>query len=215
MQRIAGEEVRLGSPSQIIDLLAKRRSPYALLPRRVEPEKLRALLEAARWAPSSFNEQPWNFVVATRDEPEEHNRLVSVLVEANRKWAKHVPVLVLAVARILSSRGSEPNRHAVYDLGQAVANLTVQATALGLVVHQMAGFDVSRARELVGVPKGYEPMTVIALGYPGDPDSLPENLRQRQSAPRIRKPLGEFVFSGIWGEPFRAIADAKHTRRGQ
>jgi nitroreductase len=166
----------------------------------VDAATLLSLLEAARWAPSSFNEQPWSFIVGTRDEPEVYNRLVSCLVEFNARWAARAPVLMLSVARLAFERNGDPNRHAFHDVGMAAENLMIQATALGLVVHQMAGFDVEKAREVFGIPQGYEPCAMIALGYLGDRESLPESLRQREEAPRVRKPISEFVFGARWGK---------------
>ena len=183
----------------IHDLLRRRWSPRAFSDRRVDPAIMRSLLEAARWAPSSYNEQPWSFIVATRDDPVEFGRLLSCLVEGNIQWAQHAPVLMVSVARLYFEDDGKPNRHAFHDVGLAVANLIVQATALGLVVHQMAGIFPDKIRELYGIPEGYEAVAGIALGYPGDPQSLPEELRKRELAPRERKPLTEFVFSGRWG----------------
>ncbi len=201
-QEVVGNQVIPGAarPS-LLDLLACRRSPYAFSPQPVEPEELRQLFEAARWAPSSYNEQPWNFVVVTRNDPEGFKRMLSILVEANQQWAHNAPVLALAVARLNFAQDGRPNRHALYDLGQAVAHLTVQAAALGLAVHQMGGFDVEQARQSFHLPAGHEPVAVIAIGYPGDPTALPEALRRREMAPRSRRPLGEFVFNTTWGEP--------------
>src|SRR5215212_3506304 len=182
----------------IHDLLQKRWSPRAFADRAVEREKLLSLLEAARWAPSSNNEQPWHYIVATKDEPEEFGRLLACLVEKNQSWAKAAPVLMLSVASTVFSRNGKPNRHALHDTGQAVAGLTVQATALGLYVHQMAGFSVEKARETYNLPPTVEPVAAIALGYLGDPSTLPEDLREREVALSTRKPIGEFVFTGSW-----------------
>ena len=184
----------------IHDLLRRRWSPRAFSDRRVDPAIMRSLLEAARWAPSSYNEQPWSFIVATKDDPVEFGRLLSCLVEGNIQWAQHAPVLMVSVARLSFEDDGKPNRHAFHDVGLAVANLIVQATALGLVVHQMAGIFPDKIRELYGIPEGYEAVAGIALGYPGDPQSLPEGLRKRELAPRERKPLTEFVFTGRWGQ---------------
>ena len=184
----------------IHDLLRRRWSPRAFSERRVEPDTLRSLLEAARWAPSSNNEQPWSFIVATKDDPVEFGRLLSCLVESNIQWAQHAPVLMVSVARLTFEDDGKPNRHAFHDVGLAVANLIVQATALGLVVHQMAGIFPDKIRELYGIPEGYEAVAGIALGYPGDPQSLPDGLRKRELAPRERKHVTEFVFSGRWGQ---------------
>ena len=184
----------------IHELLRRRWSPRAFSDRRVDPAIMRSLLEAARWAPSSYNEQPWSFIVATKDDTAEFSRLLSCLVEGNIQWAQHAPVLMVSVARLSFEDDGKPNRHAFHDVGLAVANLIVQATALGLVVHQMAGILPDKIRKLYGIPEGYEAVAGIALGYPGDPQSLPEGLRKRELAPRERKPLTEFVFSGSWGQ---------------
>ena len=184
----------------IHELLRERWSPRAFADRMVEPEKLRSLLEAARWAPSSFNEQPWSFIVATKEHPGEYERLLSCLVEGNIRWAQHAPVLMLSVAKLAFERNQKPNRHAFHDVGLAVENMVIQATALGLAVHQMAGFHVDKARELFSIPDGHEPVAALVLGFPGDPAGLPEDLREREVAPRIRKPLESFVFSGQWGQ---------------
>jgi len=210
MQVIERQELTAGYDQTVKNLLERRRSPYAFSPRAVEPEKLRAVFEAARSAPSSYNEQPWRFVVARRDDPEAFERLLSVLVEGNRAWAKNTPVLMISVAKSDFSNGS-PNRHAFHDVGQAAAYLTVQATALGLAVHQMGGFDAGRARELLHIPAEYEPVAAIALGYPGDPEDLPEPLRSRENGPRRRKPVEELVFTGSWDRPFPQ-ADSHTTR---
>ena len=183
----------------IHELLQKRWSPRAFADTPVEPDKLKRLLEAARWAPSSNNEQPWHYIVATKDEPEEFGRLLACLVEKNQSWAKAAPVLMLSVASTVFARNGKPNRHALHDVGQAVADLTMQATSLGLFVHQMAGFSVEKARETYGIPETAEPVAAMAVGYLGDPNVLPPDLREREMALSGRKPIGEFVFSGVWG----------------
>jgi nitroreductase len=183
----------------IHDLLRRRWSPRAFSDRPVEREKLLSVLEAARWAPSSNNEQPWHFIVARKEEPEEFARLLGCLVERNQSWAKAAPVLMLSVASMVFARKGHPNRHALHDTGQAVACLTVEATSLGLFVHQMAGFSIEKARETYALPPTTEPVAGIALGYLGDPDTLPEDLRQRELVASSRKPIGEFVYTGAWG----------------
>ena len=184
----------------IHDLLRRRWSPLAFADRLVEPEKLRSILEAARWAASSFNEQPWGFIVATKQDEPEWSRLLSCLVEGNQVWAKEAPVLMVSVAKLTFGRNGESNRHAWHDVGLAVGNLVVQATSLGLSVHQMAGILPDKVRELYGIPHGFDPVAGLALGYVGDPDSLPEPLGQREQAKRMRKPLAEFIFSTRWGQ---------------
>src|SRR5687768_10275882 len=183
------------------ELIRRRWSPRAFSSRPVEREKLLSVLEAARWAPSSFNGQPWAFLVAAKDDPAEFERMLSCLVPQNQVWAKEAPVLMIAVAKTLFEHNAKPNRHAWYDTGQAVAFLTLEATALDLGVHQMAGFSADKARELYAIPDAAEPTSAIALGYVGDPNSLDDKLRERELAPGKRKPLEEFVFTGRWGRP--------------
>jgi nitroreductase len=185
----------------IHDVLKNRWSPRAFDARPVEPEKIRSLLEAARWASSSYNAQPWHFIVGTKDDPATFTRILDTLMEVNQSWAKNAPVLILTVAKLTFDHNEEANRHAFYDVGQAAANLVIQATDLGLGVHQMAGFSPHEARETFHIPEGFEPVSVLAIGYPSDPASLPDQLRQRELAPRERKPLAAFVFSGDWGKP--------------
>jgi len=184
----------------IHELLKKRWSPRAFDERPVETDKLLSLFEAARWAPSSNNEQPWRFLIATKESTTGHDRLFNCLVEGNQKWAHRAPVLLLSVAKLQFEDGS-PNRHGFHDTGMAAEHLVVQATALGLVAHQMAGFRVDQARADCKIPEGYEPVAMIAVGYPGDPALLPDRLRGRETQPRVRKPLTEFVYSATWGQP--------------
>lgn len=175
-------------------LLEQRYSPHAFADREVPEPVLERLLEAARWAPSSFNEQPWRFLVGRRvDEVDTRERILDVLAEGNQAWAEQAPVLVLAVTKRAFSFNDEPNAHARHDVGLAMAQLTLQATAEGLGVHQMAGFDEQAAREGFAIPEGFEPVSVTAIGYPGDPDELPEELAERATGPREREPLAELA----------------------
>jgi nitroreductase len=183
----------------IHDLLRRRWSPRAFADRPVEPEKLCSLLEAARWAPSSYNEQPWFFLMALREDREEFNRMLSCLVEGNVAWAQKVPVLMISVAKLKFEKSGKPNRHAFHDVGQAVADMTTQATSVGLAVHQMAGIVADKAREVYNIPRDYEAVAGIAVGYPGEPETLSGELRERELAPRNRRPLESFVFTGGWG----------------
>jgi nitroreductase len=189
----------------IHELIAARWSPRAFAPRAVEPEVLGSLLEAARWAPSCFNEQPWSFLVAPAADADSFERLAACLSEGNA-WAKRAPVLMLSVAKLAFDRNGKPNRHAYHDVGLAVENLVLQAQALGLSVHQMAGFDVERARANLGIPAGHDPVAMIAVGYRGSADDLPDALRERELAPRSRKALAAFAFGARWGEPLRLAA---------
>jgi nitroreductase len=189
----------------IHELLARRWSPRAFDERPIEPEKLTSLFEAARWAPSSNNEQPWRFLVATREQEPEYDRLLACLLEGNRKWAYRAPVLILSVASMHFEDGAKPNRHAYHDTGMAAENLVLQATASGLFAHQMAGFNVEKARADLHIPQGFEPVAMIAVGYAGDSQALPEYLKQRELAPRRRNPISAFVFSGGWGKPLPLV----------
>ena len=192
---------KLADTTYPIEPLLKRRwSPRAFADRAVEPAKLLSLWEAARWSASCANQQPWHFIVAAKEDAAEYARLLSCLRENNQQWASRAPVLMVSVAKLAFDMNNQPNRYAFHDVGLAVANLIVQATALGLFVHQMAGFYPDKVRELYGVPDGFEPVAGIVLGYPGDPATLPEDLQQRELAQRARKPLETFVFQGTWGQ---------------
>jgi nitroreductase len=185
----------------IEDLLRRRWSPRAFAPKVVDREKLLRLFEAARWAPSSNNEQPWRYVIATADEPELLAAAQSVLTPGN-VWATKVPILVCVVARTTWTKDNTPNRHGIYDTGMATAHLLVQATAMGFFCHQMAGFDVENALAVFQIPEGHEPVSMKAIGYYGDPSILEERRRQQEVAPRTRRPISEFVFSGRYGVPW-------------
>jgi nitroreductase len=185
----------------INELLAKRWSPYGFDGRSVARADLLSLLEAARWAPSSYNEQPWSYFVATKDDPEQFSKLLSCLVEANQAWAKAAPVLLLGVVSLRFSRNNKENRAAVHDLGLAAENLVIEATARALYVHQMIGILPDKAREIYQIPPSYEAWTALAIGYKADPAKLPDALKQRDLTPRERKPLPQFVFADRWGNP--------------
>jgi len=185
--------------SPIHQLIRDRWSPRAFSDKPVAPDVLRSIFEAARWAPSSYNEQPWAYFVATKDDPENYDKLLGVLIEFNQNWAKQAPVLALAVAELNFAHNGQPNRNGEYDTGAATALLSVEATARGLVLHQMAGFNAEKAREVFGIPREWVPIAAIAIGYPGEHTSLPQALQERELAPRTRKALREFVMSGSWG----------------
>ena len=198
------DHVKRARPDHPIeDVLAERWSPYAFDPRPLPADVLRSLFEAARWAPSSYNEQPWRYVVARREDEAAFADLLSCLVDANAAWARHASVLAVGIVAESFAHNGKPNRCAEHDLGLASASLTVEATARGLVVHQMAGIVPDRVRELYGVPEGYRPLTALAIGHAADPTTLPEEMRGRDTAPRERRPQDEFVFFGAWAEAAR------------
>ena len=191
----------LGNPTaeeHVYETLLKRRSTRAFDSSPVPSRLVHRLFETARWAPSSFNEQPWRYIVTSTDTPVERERLLACLTESNRSWAKDAPILVLAtVVKNLAGSG-ELNRYALYDLGQSVANLSTEATALGLAVHQMGGFSIEQARITFQIPDSVEPVVVLAIGTPGDPSELPQNFRSWETSPRNRKPTNETVFYRTW-----------------
>lgn len=184
----------------IIEPIAQRWSPRAFSNRPVPDDALLSLFEAARWAPSSRNEQPWRFIVGRKGRDETWEQLLSCLDEGNRRWAQHAPVLILTVASLTHARSGRPNRWAWHDVGLATGNLLVQATAMGVHAHPMAGYSAERARTLLGIPEGFEPVTAIAVGYLGDPDALPDDLRASESRPRTRRPLADSIYGAVWGQ---------------
>lgn len=189
---------------EVLPVIADRWSPYRFDGREVEDDKLKQCLEAARWAASSFNDQPWAWIVARRQDGEAFDNMVGCLMEANRGWASRAGVLICTVIRTTFAYNQKPNRVALHDLGAASAHLALQATSLGLQVHQMAGINVSQIRGQYQIPEGYEPQTAIAIGYADlrEPSSDAEQeLEDRQGGPRQRTPLKNQVFAGGFGQP--------------
>jgi nitroreductase len=178
----------------VFDLIRKRKSIRAFSAQPVEIEKIHSLFEATRWTPSSTNEQPWIYMYATRGQ-ELWNKMFDSLNEGNKLWVKDVPLLILSLARKNFSRYPGENAHAMYDLGAANAFLSLQAVELGLQVRQMAGFNRPRTIENLNIPEEYEVGVFIAVGYPGNPETLPEVLKQREQAPRERYVQQEFVMN--------------------
>lgn len=187
---------------KVLPVILHRWSPRSFADRDVSDHDLKAIFEAARWAASSYNEQPWRFFVGKRGS-ETYNKIFESLGEFNKAWAKSAPVLILGVARTKFSHNESPNRVALYDLGAAAATLSYQATALGLFTHQMAGYEPDVARKLFKIPEDYMFGAVIALGYLGEPSALPnENFVKQEVSPRQRKALKEFVWAG-WEEALK------------
>ncbi len=184
----------------ILDAIKRRWSPYAFADKPVEPEKIMSLLEAARWAASAFNEQPWRFILATKDQPVSFSKALSCLVEANQGWAQHAPLLILTATRTSFTRNDNPNRVHQHDLGLAVQNMITQATAMDLFAHQMAGIDQDKLRSEYNLPDEFEPQTAIAIGYGIDPATLSDEDRKKAESPRSRRDFADFVFSDTWGQ---------------
>lgn len=181
----------------IHNLIEQRWSPRAFSNKSINETQLSALFEAARWAPSAMNEQPWRFIYAPKEDKEKFERLFSCLMEGN-SWAQYAAGLFITIAKTHYDLNGKPNKHAWHDVGLATGNLLLQATDLGLHVHLMGGFDAGKAHEILGIPEGFEAVSMGAVGYVGDPESLPENLKARELAKRNRKPLDELVFKGHW-----------------
>lgn len=195
---------------EIHDLIRRRWSPRAFdATRDVARADLLRLFEAARWAPSSMNEQPWRFIVTDRrSTPDAFRALYGALTGRNPGWAGSAPVLALVAVRKTFEAFDAANESAWYDAGQAVALLLIQATSMDLSVRQMEGFDRERARQALAVPAPFEPAIVMAIGYAGEPDSLAlEKHRVAETKPRSRKALGQIVFEGSWGQPIHDQAD--------
>ena len=185
------------------ELIRARWSPRAFASKQVTNEDLRTVLEAARWAASSYNEQPWRFFVARKSDAAGFERLFGTLVPANQAWAAKAPVLIIMAAKRTFSHNGSANYYALHDAGQALAHLMLQAPAVGLHAHAMAGFDREKARKELGIPDDYEIGAAMALGYLGDPEELPEQAREAESAKRERKPLNEIAFGPHWDEPLQ------------
>ncbi|MDQ2843077.1 MAG: nitroreductase family protein [Acidobacteriota bacterium] len=174
-------------------LFRDRWSPRSFSDRPVKDEDLKTILEAARWAASSYNEQPWRFVVARKSDGPLYGKLLSILVPFNQAWAKTAPVLVITAAKRLFSHNGTLNLHAQHDAGAALAHILLQATDLGLHAHAMAGIDRAKARQELAIPEDYEPVGAVAIGYLGTVE--------QPSATRERKALSEIAFNGHWGVP--------------
>lgn len=182
----------------ILEALQQRWSPRSFSEKAVEKEKLQSLLEAARWAPSARNEQPWRFIVGVKGD-ETWDKIYESLVEWNRQWAGRAAVLVINIGKKFYDFRHLENDTYQYDTGQAVAMMVTEAVNQGLIGHQMGGYSATKAIELFEIPEDYQPISVSAFGYSGDPDLLPEDMRKSEFEERQRRPLNETVFSGKFG----------------
>lgn len=183
---------------QLHEIIKNRKSPVIFSNKLIEQEKIDLLFEAARWAPSSMNEQPWRFIYSTRENEDSFNRFYNCLMDGNKTWNAKVPLLILAVAKNNFDYKNRPNSFAEYDVASSVANLTFQANSMDLWVHQMAGFDSELAKKEMNIAEGFSPVVMLAVGYLGDVEIAPENLKKRQLTDRKRKSLSELVFQNSW-----------------
>lgn len=181
----------------LLEVMKERWSPRLFAEQPVEEEKLKTVFEAARWAPSSYNEQPWRFIYATKDDGEAREKLESLLVEGNA-WAKKAPVLIINFYKKTFAHNGKENRVALHDLGAANISIAYQATALGLITHQMSGFDAAKANALLGVPEDYFPGSMMTIGYAVQENEIPDAQKESELSPRKRNPQDTFVFHGTW-----------------
>lgn len=182
----------------IHELIANRWSPYKFSDRSVSKEDLLSLFEAARWAPSSYNEQPWRFIMATKDQSQEFEKMLSCLVPANQEWAKQASALVLGVTHLVFDKNGKENKAAIHDLGAAVSHLSFEATARGISVHQMIGVEPESAKQAYSIPNDYEVLTAFAIGYSDLSENTSDELSKRDQTPRERGKISEFVFTEEW-----------------
>lgn len=185
---------------EINELIGKRRSTVIFSDKPVEEEILKTVFEAARWAPSSNNQQPWRFIIGRKQDEIVFTKMCSLLNPYNQVWACSASVLMLSVAETISSYNNRENKHARHDVGLAEENLMIQAVSMGLVVHPMGGFDAEKAKVDLHIPEGFEPVIMIALGYPGNPSDFSEEIRMKDTRKRVRNPLESLVFNGDWGK---------------
>ena len=185
---------------KIHNLISERKSIRAFSDKEISDEALITLLEAARWAPSSMNEQPWRFIVVRKENTEAFQKMIQCLNDSNKIWAQHASVLLLTVANNTITTLNKPNAYAWHDIGLAIGNLSLQAISMDIFLHQMGGFKSEEAKKLFNIPNGFDPVSVIALGYQGNAEALPSPLRERELKQRERKPLSEIVYSNTFGE---------------
>lgn len=199
-------EKKAVTQTPIHELLERRWSPRAYdKSKPVSRAQILALLEAARWAPSCNGDEPWRYLLWNRaDDEAGWQKAFDVLSEGNKKWCSNVPLLMLSCAGSVFGHSGKPNRHGQHDTGMASLSLSLQAVTLGLIAHQMGGFDSDKARAAFAIPAEYTPMAMIAVGYQADPSVLPEDIKAKELAPRKRKPIGECFFAGGWGKAFGA-----------
>lgn len=183
-------------------ILENRWSPRAFADKKVDKETLQRILEACRWSPSCFNEQPWQFIIGQKNSYQStYDKILNSLTTSNQVWAKTADILMLACGRKYFKQNNKENNYTRYDVGQSVAHLTFQAMTEGVFVHQMAGFSVAKVIEEFNIPSEVEPISVIALGYLGSPDILPTNLKEKEIGERNRQALELIFFTEEYGKP--------------
>ncbi|MDL2262874.1 nitroreductase family protein, partial [Bacteroidales bacterium OttesenSCG-928-I21] len=180
----------------ILELIRQRRSPRDFSDREIKEEDLQKIFEAARWAPSSYNRQPWRFIYADRGKnPELYDVLLNVMVEFNQAWAKAAPVLILAMTTVKYEHYKDDHQYSWYDLALAVENMAIMSEGLGISIHQMSGFDSQKTKEDLNIPENFEPVTMIAMGYAEKTGNLPLDIYKMEAAPRERKEIEEIFFN--------------------
>ncbi len=196
-------ENRAPAEHAIFDLAANRWSPRAFSDKAMSREDMLSLFEAARWAPSAFNAQPWRIIAAPRANAEAFAKMLDCLAPSNQVWAKNAQLLLVFAAEDNFSYNGKENRWSKHDCGIALENLLLEATALGMQAHPMAGFSVEAVRETYGLPADFDPIAAVAVGYQGSPEMLDDDLKARETAPRERNPIESFVFEEKWGNPVK------------
>lgn len=186
----------------VLDIIEKRWSPRSFQDKAIPKEDLMSMFEAARWAPSSFNGQPWRFIIANREDKENYKRLYDCLIEFNQGWVEPAPILGISIGRKRFEQTDKANKHHLHDVGLAMSLLVLEGMQRGVYVHQMSGFDVDKTHELLEIPEGYEPCAMFVLGYPGSPDQLSDELKEKELATGERKPMEEMLFEGKFGKSF-------------
>jgi nitroreductase len=184
---------------EMFELIKSRRSPRGFLDKKISEEDLTKMFDAARWAASSYNGQPWRFIYADKEtNPELYDTLLGLMVEFNQAWAKAAPVLMLTMARVKYEHSEEDYKHSWHDLGMAMGNMSIMAQSLGISMHIMGGFDASKARESLNIPDRLESVTMVAIGYGGMPGNLPLDIFKMEQMSRERKEIEDIAFNKVF-----------------
>lgn len=192
-----------------LSTILKRRSPRSIVGEVPSLEQLEAIFEATRWAPSAFNEQPWRFIVVTKDSPAPFEQALSCLLPGNRAWVQRAPVILFCIYKDFYDKNGQKNPTALLDLGLAVENMLIETVNQGLVSHPMSGILPDSIRELFSVPDGFTPVLAIAIGKLGSPDLLEGPLKEMELGPRVRRPLSSLFFDNTWGKNLEFLDDKR------